>query len=140
MRLGRIVAALITAPVVAGLIYGIVLAYQVASHSGGPDRYTIVFTSVTLSLVALAFVVLVLLPLSLLVRKSPRFRLIIVIVGAVAWFFASALAFIVLGKEVSVAASTAIQLLAIGVPTVVRAALRECPRHGSIAHRQTRSR
>src|SRR5438477_8891255 len=119
MRAQRIVAALIAAPLLAGTIYAIVLAYQVASHSGGPDRHEFVISAASVSLVALVFLALVLLPLSILVRKSPRFLFIVIVAGAVAWFGTSVGAFVLVGQSASAAASTALQLLTLGIPTVV---------------------
>ena len=112
-------AALITAPIVGAVIYALVLASQTSGLSGGPTLSQIIGTAVGVGIIALVFLVLAVLPFSLLVRKNPRFRAIVLAVGVTSWFGLSVLAFVLMGQGADVAASTSAQLLTVGVPMLL---------------------
>ncbi len=111
-------AALIAAPIVGAVVYAFVLAAQTSGVTGGPTPGELVGTAVFVALIGLAFLVLVLLPFSLLMRRNARFRTVLLVVGGVAWFGFSVLAFVLMGQGADVAASTGGQSLIFGVPMV----------------------
>jgi hypothetical protein len=118
MRAGRIVTALLAAAAVAGIVYAALLAYQVASLGGGPRKPEIALSSAVMATIALAFAVVVLLPLSLFAQRRTQFRPIVIGGGVAVWFGASLVALMLMGQGATEATSGGLQLLALGLPVV----------------------
>jgi hypothetical protein len=114
----RIVAALIAAPLFGGLVYLFVVGAQGMSMSVGPRQEDLLPTFMGAAIIALVFEIVVLLPAYLVLRRRPRFRLNLILVGVVAWFALSVGGLLLLGQPSLSAAVTGAQLLVLGVPLV----------------------
>jgi len=119
MRISRVAAALIAAPIIGGATYVLVLAQQSKPWPRGPRQEDLFTTFLGSSVAALLFAVVVLLPLAVLVRRNGNFRLMVSTAGIVAWFGVTVAAFVLMGEGPSIAAFTGIQLLVLGGPLVV---------------------
>ncbi|MGH7488723.1 MAG: hypothetical protein ACREMY_24450, partial [bacterium] len=64
MRISRAVAGLIVASMVAGIAYGVMLAYGVAAVSHGPKSTEIVLSAIVVAALTLIFLALIVLPLA----------------------------------------------------------------------------
>jgi hypothetical protein len=118
MRIGRVAAAVVIAPIVAALPYAGWLAYHVPQLRGDLTPAQIVLPAFVLAVFALVFVVVVLLPFSLVVRHREDFRAIVTVVGVVAWFVLTCAALFHVGREFDSAVANSVKLLTLGVPAV----------------------
>ena len=113
----RTVLALIVSPLIGGVIYGYAVVTQTAAAaSPTPPEF---WTNFAFAAVAsLVFEVVVLLPVSLLLRRHRLASAYSAGVGAAAWFGLSVAGFLALGQGWSSATATAVQMLVLGLPVV----------------------
>ena len=124
----RTLLALVIAPVVAGLVYAL-LVVTTTSVVLLPLRPELVATAVSGSIIGLLFAVLVLLPFVLAFRSRLRARTYLFLTGLLVWFVLSVAASR-LGMDWSSSVATAVQLLLPGAVLVALfAGLVGLPRH-----------
>jgi len=119
MQPGRIVTALIAAPIIAAAIYVPADVIQASAFPHGPTHDDLVSVFIGAAILALVFELLILLPAALLLRRQQRFAPYLAATGIVSWLVLTAGGLAAMGRGASSVAATTAQFLALGVPLVL---------------------